>query len=130
VPSLTMIWRRVLTLVQTDPALVASAGQAVIALAITLGLHLTAGEVGATEAAAAAAAGLAVAWYTRPLRTAAAVAFATAAGTLLVAFRVPHVTPGAVSAFSVALAAILNLAVTSPHTASLLVLRQKAARRM
>lgn len=119
--------RHAVELTQTDPALVAAIVQAVLAFCVTAGLNLTPGETGAIEAAASALAGLATAWYVRPFRTAAAVAFVSALGTVLVAFQVPHVTAGAVSAFSVLVTGILNLAVTSPQTASLKVLRERAA---
>ena len=85
-------WNRLVTLAKTDPAAVVAAVQAALALAVTLGLTLTPGETGAIEGGTTAVLGLIVAIYTRPFRTGAITALAAAAGTILLAFRVPGIT--------------------------------------
>ncbi len=104
-----------------------AAVQAALALIVSLGLSLTAGQTGAVEGGVTAILGLAVAIYTRPFRTGAVTAFAAAIGTVLIAFRVPHVTPGLVSAANVVITSILMLGVTSPQTTSLMLLRRPHA---
>ena len=117
-------WARLVTLAKTDPAAVMAAIQAALALAVTLGLTLTPGETGAIEGGTTAVLGLIVAIYTRPFRTGAITALAAAAGTILLAFKVPGITPGAVSAANVFITSLLMLAVTSPQTMSLMLLHR------
>ena len=68
--------------------------------------------------------GLAVALYTRPFRTGAATAAVAAIGTVLLAFRVPGISPGLVSAASTLITGLLMLGVTSPQTMSLMLLHR------
>ena len=121
---LAKLWAKLLTLIRTDPALVMSVIQGALALGISLGLHLTAKQTGAIEAAATAVLGLAVACYTRPFRTGAATAAVAALGTVLLAFRVPGISPGLVSVASTLITGLLMLGVTSPQTMSLMLLRR------
>ena len=121
---LAKLWARLVTLARTDPALVMAVGQGALALGISLGLTLTAGETGAIEAAATAVLGLAVALYTRPFRTGAATAAVAAVGTVLLAFKVPGISPGLVSVASTLVTGLLMLGVTSPQTMSLMLLRR------
>lgn len=121
---LAKLWARLVTLARTDPALVMAVVQGALALGISLGLTLTAGETGAIEAAATAVLGLAVALYTRPFRTGAATALVAALGTLLLAFKVPGISPGLVSVASTLVTGLLMLGVTSPQTMSLMLLRR------
>lgn len=120
---LAKLWGRLVTLARTDPALVMSVTQGALALGVSLGLTLTAKQTGAIEGAATAVLGLAVAAYTRPFRTGAAAAAVAALGTVLLAFQVPHISPGTVSVASTLVTGILMLGVTSPHTMSLMLLR-------
>lgn len=117
-------WGRLVTLARTDPALVMSVVQGALALGISLGLTLTAGETGAIEAASTAVLGLIVAAYTRPFRTGAATAAVAALGTVLLAFKVPGISPGLVSVASTLVTGLLMLGVTSPQTMSLMLLRR------
>lgn len=121
---LAKLWARLLTLIRTDPALVMSVIQGALALGISLGLTLTAGQTGAIEGASAAVLGLAVALYTRPFRTGAATAAVAAIGTVLLAFKVPGISPGLVSAASTLITGLLMLGVTSPQTMSLMLLHR------
>ena len=82
-------WGKLVLLARTDPALVMTIVQGALAAGISLGLHLTAGQTGAIEAASAAVLGLAVALCTRPFRTGAATAAVAAIGTVLLAFALP-----------------------------------------
>jgi hypothetical protein len=116
--TLAKLWVRLLTLVQTDPALVMTVVQGALALVVSLGFALSAKQTGAIEGAVTAALGLIVAISTKPFRTGAATAFISAAGTVLLAFRVPHISPATVSAISVAVTGVLMLGVTSPQTMS------------
>jgi len=121
---LAKLWGRLLTLARTDPALVMSVVQGALALGISLGLHLTTAQTGAIEGAATAVLGVAVALCTRPFRTAAATAAVAAAGTVLLAFRVPGISPGLVSTVSTLVTGLLMLGVTSPQTMSLMLLHR------
>lgn len=121
---LAKLWTRLLTLARTDPALVMSVVQGALALGISLGLTLTAKQTGAIEGAATAVLGLGVALYTRPFRTGAATAAVAALGTVLLAFRVPGISPGLVSVASTLVTGLLMLGVTSPHTMSLMLLHR------
>ena len=110
------------------PFLSAGTVQALLALAVALGLHLTAVQTGAVEAAAAAILALWVARAARPVPVPLLTGALTAIGALLVAFRVSHVTSGEVSAAVAFLAAVLSgvghLAATPALT-----LREQAKRR-
>ena len=117
-------WGKLVTLARTDPALVMSVVQGALALGISLGLTLTAKQTGAIEAASTAVLGLIVAGYTRPFRTGAATAAVAALGTVLLAFKVPGISPGLVSVASTLVTGLLMLGVTSPQTMSLMLLRR------
>jgi hypothetical protein len=93
--------------IRHELAMVAGAAQAALALSLTLGLHLTAVQTGALEAAAAGLAAAIVAAYTRPVAVPVLTGGLTAILTCLVAFGVPHVTAVAVSGANAALAAVL-----------------------
>lgn len=110
------------------PFLSAGTVQAAIALAITLGLHLTSAETGSIEAAAAAVLALWVARNVRPVPVPLFTGTLTAVGALLVAFRVPHVNSGEVSALVAFLAALLSGVGHLAATPSL-TLRERAQQR-
>jgi hypothetical protein len=94
--------------IRNEPAMVTGVAQAALALAVTLGLHLTAAETGALEAAAALTGGIIVAASTRPVAVPVLFGGLTAILTCLVAFGVPHVTPAAVSAANALTVAVLT----------------------
>lgn len=80
------------------PALSAALVQTVLAIVLSFGLfHWGPATVGVIEAAAAAAVALWVARNVRPFPVPVLTGFLNAGITLLVAFRVPHVTPALVS---------------------------------
>ena len=79
------------------PVLAAAVIQAALAFGVALGLHLTVAQTGAAEAVAAAVLAVVTAAAVRPFEVSVLGGVLTALGTLLVAFRVPHVTPGLVS---------------------------------
>jgi hypothetical protein len=116
---------RLLTLIRTDPALVMSLVQAALAATVSLGYALTAAQTGAVEGAVTAVLGFTVAAYTRPFRTGAATALVSAVGTVLLAWKVPHISSGLVSTVNVLVTGVLMLAVTSPLTDSLAVIRAR-----
>lgn len=91
----------------SEPALAVAILQAAGALIVALGLSLTAKQTGAIEAAIAAAGALVVAASVRPFQVPALLGLLTAAGTVLVAFGIHHITSGQVSAFSATLAVIV-----------------------
>jgi hypothetical protein len=121
------MWKRLLALARADPALVMTVAQAAVAAGVSVGLTLTAVQTGAAEGAAAAVFGFIVACYTRPFRTGAVTALVSALGTVLLAWKVPHVSAGLVSVVNVVLTGLLALAVTSPQTVSLDVWRARKA---
>jgi hypothetical protein len=103
-----------LKFLKSFPFLSASFVQAVIALVIAMGLHLTAGQTGAIEAAAAAVLALATAPHVTPPPVPLIIGALTAAGALLIAFKIPGVSSAEVSAFVLAISALLG---TTGHTA-------------
>lgn len=90
------------------PFLSAAVVQAALALVVALGFHLTAVQTGSIEAAAAAVLALLAAPHVLPAVVPLFLGALTAIGALLVAFRVPHVTAGEVSAVVALVAAVLG----------------------
>jgi hypothetical protein len=90
--------------------------QAALALAVTLGLHLTVGQTGALEAVAAGVVAIIVAAATRPVPVPILTGALTAIFTCLVAFGVPHVTAPTVSSLNVGLLAILAIVLRAHQT--------------
>jgi cytochrome bd-type quinol oxidase subunit 1 len=101
--------RRFLDYLKYEPAVVAGAVQAVISLVIALGFHLSATQAAGWEGGASALCGLIVAASVRTpgKLIAAATGFLTALGTLLIAYKVPHVSAGTVSAVNFLVATVL-----------------------
>lgn len=97
---------RLLRLARTEPYLCAAAVQAVVAAAV---LGLPARQAGAIEAATTAVLGVVVAWNVRPVPVPVFTGAVSAVVTLLVAFGVPDVPPGTVSAINTTLVAVLAL---------------------
>lgn len=91
----------------TYPAMTAGVAQAAVALVVALGFHLTPVQAGAAESAAAALGALWTGLRARPFEPALLTGALTATGTLLVAYKAPHVSAGVVSAASAFLAAVL-----------------------
>jgi hypothetical protein len=94
---------------KTEPTMVTSVCQGALAIAVTLGLSLTAGQTGALEAAAAGVAAIIVAASTRPVPVPILAGALTAIFTCLVAFGVHGVTPAVVSSVNAAIVAILAI---------------------
>jgi hypothetical protein len=103
-------------LAKGEPAMILAVPQAALALAVTLGLHLTAGQTGALEAAAAGVTAVIVAAATRPVAVPVLTGGLTAIFTCLVAFGVPHVTAPVVSAVNVAVLAVLAIVLRAHQT--------------
>jgi hypothetical protein len=93
----------------SEPAAIAGVLQALISLVISWGLHLTPAQAGGIEAGASAVLALLVTASVRPFPVAALTGAMTTIGTLLMAFGVPHVTAGEVSAVNAVLASVLAL---------------------
>jgi hypothetical protein len=102
--------------IRNEPAMVTGVLQAALALAVTLGLSLTAGQTGKLEAAAAGVAAIIVAASTRPVAPPILTGGLTAIFTCLVAFGVPHVTEATVSALNVAVVAVLAIVLRAHQT--------------
>lgn len=100
---------RVAQLGESEPAALAGVLQALISLAVSWGLNLTAAQAGGIEAAGTAVLAILVARSVRPFPVAALTGAMTTIGTLLMAFGVPHVTAGEVSAVNAILASVLAL---------------------
>lgn len=106
--------KSLLTLIKTEPALVTGVVQAVIGVVVAFGVTLTTGQSGAVLAVTTALLALIAAVATRPFQVAALTGFGTAVGTLLLAFGVPHVTPGAVAAVN-ALVTVMAALIVRVH---------------
>lgn len=102
--------------IRNEPALVTGLTSASLALAVTLGLHLTAGQTGALEAAVAGVAAIIVAASTRPVAVPILTGGLTAIFTCLLAFGVPHITAASVSALNVAVVAVLAIVLRAHQT--------------
>jgi hypothetical protein len=94
-------------LISLEPVLSASTVQAVLALVIAVGVHLSPGVTGGIEAVAAALLALITAASVDKVTPALWTGLVTALGTLVVAFGVHHVNAGDVSAVNVVLAIVL-----------------------
>jgi hypothetical protein len=105
------MFRSLLNLVKTEPALVMAVVQAALSLIAGTGLSLTAGQSGAILGATTALLALITAIATRPFRVAALTGFLTAAFTLALAFGVHGIQPGLVAAVNGAVVAIAALVV-------------------
>lgn len=90
-----------------EPVFKAGTVQAVVALVIALGFNLSAGATGVIEGGAAALLGLLTAIVVNNATPALFTGVLTAAATLLVAFGVPHVSSGLVSAVYALLAIVM-----------------------
>jgi hypothetical protein len=90
------------------PFLSAAFVQAALALVVALGFHLTAGQTGTIEAAAAAVLALLMAPTVKPFPVPLFTGALTAIGALLIAFKVPHISSGEVAAIVAALTALLG----------------------
>jgi len=97
-----------LKFLRSFPFLSAAFVQSALALVVALGFHLTAVQTGSIEAVAAALLALATAPHVSPPPVPLMLGALTAIGALLVAFRLPNVTSGEVSAIVAALAALLG----------------------
>lgn len=100
--------RSALASLAAHPSLAGAAVPPVIGLLVTFGVHVSAGTTGLVEAAAAAAAAAVVSFRVKPWQPAAFIGAVTAIGTVLTAFRVPHVTPGLVAVVATGLAGVLG----------------------
>lgn len=89
---------RLLELARTEPAAVTAIVQALIGLVVQFGFTLTAAETGSLLAATTAGLAVIAAAATRPFQVSALTGLLTALGTLLLAFGVPHVQAGMVTA--------------------------------
>lgn len=108
---------RILAIIKGEPALLTGLTQAVIALVVALGAHLTTDQTGALLTATTAVLALVAAASSRPFQVATLTGALTAVGTALVAFGVHHISAGEISSVNavvVALAALLLRAHVSP----------------
>jgi hypothetical protein len=94
-------------LLKFEPVFSAGTVQAVLALIVALGFNLSAGVTGAIEAVAAAILALLVAFSVDKVTPVLFTGLLTAVGTLLIAFGVPHINSGEVSAANALVAIIL-----------------------
>jgi hypothetical protein len=94
-------------LISLEPVLSASTVQAVLALIIAVGVHLSPAVTGGIEAVAAALLALIIAASVDKVTPALWTGLVTALGTLLIAFGVHHVSAGEVSAVNAVLAIVL-----------------------
>jgi hypothetical protein len=94
-------------LISLEPVLSAGTVQSVLALVIAVGVHLSPAVTGGIEAVAAALLALITAASVDKVTPALWTGLVTAVGTLLVAFGVPHVNAGDVSAVYAVLAIVL-----------------------
>jgi hypothetical protein len=91
-----------------EPVFTATTVQAVLALVLSAGVHVSPGVAGGVEAVAAAVLALISAAAVDKWQPAVITGLLTAVGTLLVAFGVPHVTGGEVSAVNAVVAIVMG----------------------
>ncbi len=103
---------KILTVIKTEPALIAGITQAILALlAATVLTSLTTDQSGAILAATTAVAGLVAAVATRPFAVASLTGFTGAIVTLLVTFGVHGVQPGSVALINAVVVTLAALVV-------------------
>jgi hypothetical protein len=95
-------------LLSLEPVFAAGTVQAVLALVVALGFHLSAGVTGGIEAVAAAVLALIAAAVVNKVSPVLFTGLLSAVGTLLIAFGVPHVSGGLVSAANGVLVIVLT----------------------
>ncbi len=95
------------SLLKFEPVLSAGTVQAVLALVVALGFHLSVGVTGSIEAVAAALLALLAASAVDKATPVLFTGLLTAVGTLVIAFGVPHVTSGLVSAVNAVVAIVM-----------------------
>ena len=117
-----------LKFLKSFPFLSAATVQAALALVVALGFHLTAVQTGSIEAAAAALLALLTVPHITPFPVPLFVGALTAIGALLVAFKVPNISSGEVSAVVALVAAFLGLQGHGVVTNNLLAAERKARR--
>lgn len=100
--------KNLLSLVKTEPALIASAVQALLGVIVAFGGALTSGQVAAILAVSAAILTAVTAAATRPLQVAAFTGLVTAAGVLVASFGV-HLGSGEVAAVNFLITAVFAL---------------------
>jgi hypothetical protein len=105
------MFRSILVLIKTEPALITGTVQAVLALLAGTVITFTASETGAILAVTTAVLALIAAAATRPFQVSALTGFVSAAVTLLIAFGVPGVQPGIVSTLNAVIVAVVMLIV-------------------
>lgn len=115
---------RLLNLIRTEPAVFLAALQAAITLAAQFGLTLTADETGGLLAATSALLALITAAMTHPFKLAALTGFVTTVGTVLLAFGVPHIAPGLVSAVNMVIVAVFAFVAVRPQVTPVASLRK------
>ena len=94
-------------LLSLEPVFSAGTVQAVLALVVALGFHLSAGVTGGIEAVAAAILALLAASAVDKFTPVLFTGLLTSVGTLVIAFGVPHVNSGEVSAANAVVTIIL-----------------------
>lgn len=99
---------KILNLIKTEPALIASVVQALLGVVTVFGVGLTADQSGAFLAVTAAILTAVTAWSTRPLQVSAFTGLANAAGVLAVSFGM-HLPAGAVASVNLLIATVLAL---------------------
>ncbi len=119
------LWKRLISLMQYEPAFAAAIGQMIVAGIIARHHPLTSGQAGAIEAAIATAGAVAVAILTRPFRVQALAGLITAGGTLLAAFAA-DLAPGTVSLVNAILAAVM-LVLNAQRVTPTVALRERNA---
>ena len=107
---------KLLNLVKTEPAMITAAVQALIALVVSLGYSLSAGQTGAIVAVTTAVLALITAAAARPFQVSALTGLVSAVVTLLLAFGVHGIQPSFVSTFNAAIVAVLALVLRSHVT--------------
>ena len=100
---------KLLNLVKTEPAMITAAVQTILAVIVTSGFNLTAGETGAILAAFTALLALVTAASARPFAVSALTGLVSAIVTLLLAFGVHNIQPNLVASINAAIVAVSAL---------------------
>ena len=107
---------KILNVIKTEPAMITAVIQAILAVIVSFGFSLTAGETGAIVAVTSALLALVTALSARPFAVSALTGLVNAIVTLLVAFGVHNIQPDMVASVNAAIVAISALVLRSHIT--------------
>lgn len=100
---------KIIAFIRNEPSAIVAVVQTAVGLVVALGFHLTTAEVAGIVSFTTALLAVVPAVLARPVGISAVTAAVSAGATLLIAFGVPHVEPGAVAAINAVIVSVAAL---------------------